>query len=82
MTENIIEFISRAVKNWNADLMSCGEFMGKVNIRRGIFQGTSLFLLLLAICMRSPTEILRKVQIGVYSEMLEKVKTFAIHGRS
>ena len=46
VAENVVEYISRLMKGWNVGLMSCGEFLGKVNIRRGIFQGDSLSNLL------------------------------------
>ena len=52
VAKNVVEFISRSMKGWNVELMSCGELLGKVNIRRGIFQGDSLFLLLFFTCMR------------------------------
>ena len=43
---NVVEFSSRSMKGWKVELMSCGEFLGKVNISREIFQGDSLSLLL------------------------------------
>ena len=45
-------------------LTSCGEILGTVNIRRGIFQGDSLSPLLFVICMISLTKIIRKVKMG------------------
>ena len=42
VSENIVEFIRKSMKNWNTNLTSCGEYLANVNIRRGIFQGDSL----------------------------------------
>ncbi|XP_063592543.1 uncharacterized protein LOC134769733 [Penaeus indicus] len=64
VADNVISFIMRSMRNWNVDLTSCGEFLGKVNIRRGIFQGDSLSPLLFVICMILLTDILRKVPTG------------------
>ena len=50
VSENIVEFIRKSMKNWNTNLTSCGEYLANVNIRRGIFQGDSLSPLLLVIC--------------------------------
>ena len=46
VAKNVVEFMLRSMKSWNVELMSCGAFLGKVNIRRGIFQGDSLTPLL------------------------------------
>ena len=73
VADNVIEFIRRSMKNWNVDLMSCGEFLGKVNIRRGIFQGDSLSPLLFVICMILLTEILRKIPTGYTLKSGEKL---------
>ena len=51
VADNVIEFIRRSMKNWNVDLMSCGEFLGKIKIRRGIFQLDYLLPLLFDIFM-------------------------------
>ena len=64
MANNVVEFIARSMKTWNVELMSCGEFLAKVNIRRGIFLGDSLSPLLFFVCMLPLTEILRQVQSG------------------
>ena len=42
ISENIKKFIENTMKNWATELTSCGENLGKVDIRRGIFQGDSL----------------------------------------
>ena len=73
VAENVVDFISRSMKGWNVGLISCGEFLGKVNIRRGIFQGDSLSPLLSVICMRPLTEILREVPMGYTLKCGEKL---------
>ena len=73
VAENVVDFISRSMKGWNVGLMSCGEFLGKVDIRRGIFQGDGLSPLLFVICMRRLTEILRKVPMGYTLKCGEKL---------
>ena len=73
MAKNAVEFISKSMKGWNVELMSCGEVVGKVNIRRRIFQGDSLSPLLFVACMRSLTEILRKVPMGYTLKCVEKL---------
>ena len=73
VANNVVDFISRSMKGWNVELMSCGEFLGNVNIRRGIFQGDSLSPLLFVVCMRPLTEILRKVPMGYTLKCGEKL---------
>ena len=46
VANNVVEVISRSMKGCRVELISCGEFLGKVYIRRGIFQGDSLSPLL------------------------------------
>ena len=33
VSESIVEFIRKSMKNWNANLTSCGEYMANVDIR-------------------------------------------------
>ena len=54
---NIKQFLTRSVTKWQTELTSSGEFLGKVNIRRVIFQGDSLSPLLFVICMHGPVDI-------------------------
>ena len=37
VAQNIIEFIERSMKNWKTDLTACGQILGTVSIKRGIF---------------------------------------------
>ena len=49
---------------WKDRSTACGETLGKVKIKRGIFQGDSLSPLLFVLCLTPLTEILRKAKAG------------------
>ena len=57
-------FLQKSMVNWKTELTSCGETLGLVDIRRGIFQGDSLFPLIFALCMVPLTKILQKAKPG------------------
>ena len=61
---NIISFLQKSMVNWKTELTSCGESLGSVDIRRGIFQGDSLSPLIFAVCMVPLTKILQDVKAG------------------
>ena len=61
---NVIDFVERSMKSWNTELTACGETLGTVKIKIGIFQGDSLSPLLFVLCMIPLTEILRKAKAG------------------
>ena len=73
VSENIVEFIRKSMKNWNTNLTSCGEYLANVNIRRGIFQGDSLSPLLFVVCMIPLSQILRKLKSGYTLKSGEKL---------
>ena len=52
------------MKNWETELTAGGESLGKVRIKRGIFQGDSLSPLLFVISLIPMSFILRKVKAG------------------
>ena len=62
VSDNILKFVKRSMANWQTELTSCGENLAKVNIKREIFQGGSLSLLLLVICMIMLTHVLSKAK--------------------
>ena len=64
VSENVVEFIRKSMKNTNTNLKSCGEYLEKVNIRRGIFEGGSLSPLLFVISMIPLIHILIKLKLG------------------
>ena len=49
VSENIVQFNTKSMKNWNTGLTLCGDYLAKVDIRSGIFQGGKLLSLLFAI---------------------------------
>ena len=73
MSQNIVQFIRKSMKNGNTKLTSCGE---KIDIRRGIFRGDSLSQLLFVICMIPLTQVLRKVESRYTLKNGEKFNSF------
>ena len=51
IAENVRKFLADSMNSWKMKLISSGEYLGTVNIRRGIFQGDSLSPLLFVISM-------------------------------
>ena len=60
----IIELLKRSMQSWRTFLFSGKNKLGKVNIRRGIFQGDSLSLLLFVVALIPVTIILRTLKQG------------------
>ena len=63
IAENVRKSVESSINSWKTKLIP-GEYLGAVNIRRGIFQGDSLSPLLFDICMIPLTFILRGVNAG------------------
>ena len=61
---NIQSLVANSMGNWGTVLTSNGEELGKVVIRRGIFQGDSFSPLLFVMAMIPLSVILRKVEAG------------------
>ena len=64
VSEDIVQFIRKSIKNRNINLTSCGEYLAKVDITVGTFQGDTLSPLLFVICMIPLTQILRTAESG------------------
>ena len=68
---NIIELLERGMQSWRMVLFSGENKLGKVNIKRDVFQEDSLSPLLLVVALISVTVILRTTKQG-YSFGKEK----------
>ena len=63
LENNVQDFLNNSMKSWKLDLNALGEKLGEVDIRKGIFQGDSLFRLFL-LCMVPLTWLLRIAKAG------------------
>ena len=61
---NIITFLQKFMVNWKTELTSCGETLGLVDIKRGIFQADRPCLLIFTTCMVPLTKILQDAKVG------------------
>ena len=61
---NVQDFLNNIMKPWKLELNAPGENIGKVDIRRGIFQGDSLSTLLFVLRMVLLTWLLRRAKAG------------------
>ena len=61
------------MKKWRTELTSCGEVLGEVNIRRGIFQGDSLSPLLFVVALIPLSLVLRSVKPAYEFTNKEKI---------
>ena len=62
IAENVRNLLKTSMEQWKLSLMSNGEDLGEVNVKRGIFQGDSLSPLLFILSMVPLSLILRKVK--------------------
>ena len=73
IADNVKQFISVSMRSWETELTSGGQKLGKVKIRRGIFQGDSLSPLLFVICMIPLTIILRRCKAAYEFKENERI---------
>ena len=60
VSEQMKLFLSESMKAWRVDLTCNNQSLGRVDIKRGIFQGDSLSSLLFVLCLIPLTLILHK----------------------
>ena len=61
IAENVRNLLKKSLEQWKLSLMSNGEDLGEVNVKRGIFQGDSLSPLLFVLSLVPLSLILRKI---------------------
>ena len=61
IAENVRNLLKMSMEQWKLSLMSNGDDLGEVNVKRGIFLGDSLSPLLFVLSMVPLSLILRKV---------------------
>lgn len=68
VNENLIHFIKEGMDKWRTELTSGNQTLGKVPIRRGIFQGDALSPLLFIMSMIPISTTLRRMKKGYEME--------------
>ena len=53
-----------SVATWKMGITACGQALGEVEFKRGIFQGDSLSRMKFVICMVPLSSMLRKIETG------------------
>jgi hypothetical protein len=69
----IKEFLTKEMSKWTTELTSCGEALGNVSIRRGIFQGDALSPLLFIMAMAPISSRLNLMKKGYEMERGERM---------
>ena len=64
VADNIRNIFAKSIKSWKTELISYGERIGKVNIKRGMFQGDSLSPILFVLYLIPLSMIRRNVRAG------------------
>lgn len=68
-----MKLLSKSMKAWRTELTSCGESLGNVQIKRGIFQGDSLSPLQFVAALIPLLMVLRNVHYGYEFREGEKI---------
>ena len=78
---DITELLKRSMQSSRMVMFSGKNKLGKVNIRRGIFQGDSLSPLLFVVALIPVTIILRTLKTGIFIwKRKREVESSLIHG--
>ena len=70
---NIVNLFENNNEIWETELTSCNESLGKIDIRRGIFQGDSFSLLLFVVVIIPLLIILNETDVGYVTSRNQKL---------
>ena len=73
VSENIVEFIRKSMKNYNTNSTSCGEYLSNILISEETHFRQTTVIVTICACMIPVTQILRKVKSGYTLKNTEKL---------
>ena len=73
IANNIVNLFENSKETWRTELIGCNESLGKVEIRRGIFQGDSFSLLLFVVVLIPLSVFLNEAGLGYVTSRNQKL---------
>ena len=73
IANNMVNLFENSKETWRTELIACNENLGKVEIRRGIFQGDSFSLLLFVVVLIPLSVFLNEAGLGYVASRNQKL---------
>ena len=73
IANNMVNLFENSKETWRTELIACNENLGKVEIRRGIFQGDSFSLLLFVVVLIPLSVFLNETGLGYVTSRNQKL---------
>ena len=73
IANNMVNLFENSKETWRTELIACNENLGKVEIRRGIFQGDSFSLLLFVVVLIPLSVFLNEAGLGYVTSRNQKL---------
>ena len=73
IANNMVNLFENSKETWRTELIACNESLGKVEIRRGIFQGDSFSLLLFVVVLIPLSVFLNEAGLGYVTSRNQKL---------
>ena len=80
VSENIVEFIRKSMKNYNTDLTSCGEYLSNILISEELHFRQTIFIITICALYDTCNPDIKKSKIRVYLEKWRKVEQPFVYG--